>query len=743
MAENLAPRLRVGETGPKVKNIQGASTSTFAVLGIFEKGPVGVPTFCAGPEDVLRIFGSPIANGLGAKGLALVAANGNKACYVTRIVHMTDINDASSSTAIAAFKMIDDRVPNAGQAASGSVKVVNNAIEVFAKAAAYIDILNNTFDAGDKVTVNGIDFTQGVGFFPGATLALTATALKDAINASTDVSIQGVVVASVLISNPTRVIIEAVVPGTAGNAITLAETDGATDNFSLSGSALGGGTDGDSITVGSTVLRFGVEIQVGASDIATAQNIQAVVNPLAAVSASIDPSDPTNVLISAATVGVAGNSIALTKVDGDNDLTLSGATLTGGTEPETESSLLVTAADGPGKHANGRQIKISAAKNALATHFRLDVVSAGGVVLDSFDNVNLIAGDENHVEARVNGKSKKLIAVVDQESSNTTSSKNLPAVGLHALAGGNDGLVGLSDLDFIGSESAKTGMYAWKNIEGRFALAACWDRPTVAVQKAGLQYAEAMTHFLWVTSMPNGLSAQAYVAFRNTNGLTSDHGWDAFPNLVIADTTAGAPEGSEVVISNSAAFIGRCGFVDNATGKGVSKAPAGINDGAIKGIIRLESEETQAQEIRDLLFPEGVNPIWSEEGVGPYIDGARVSKLGGTVDNVNERRVYIYLKTSIKNGLKYLKHENIDEAFFNSMNGTVTTFLDRFWRQGGLKGAIPQEAFVVDTSFGPGTLNPIETQNNGEAYGRAGIATKKPGYFIYFDFSPMEEEAAA
>jgi len=733
--EDLAPRIRTGETPPKVQNIQGAPTSTFAMLGIFQKGPIGVPTFTAGPEDVRKIFGGPIAGGLGQKGLALAYSNGAGAGYVTRVVHYTDPSDLSTSTAIASFKAIDDRIPNAGVAASGSVKVANNAIEEWEYAVASFDVINNAIDAGDKLTINGEDFQETVDFVVGGTAALTATAIMTAINASIAPAISGVLTASINISNPIRVLLTAVVPGTAGNALTLVEVDGATNNFTISGATFSGGANGDSLTVGAITLQFGIDIALGVTSILTALAIQVAVNALVAVSAAIDPTDTTRVLVTAAAVGTAGNSIALTKVDADNDLTLSGATLTGGSDPESEIATTVTASDGPGTHANGRIIRISAAKNALASWFRLDVLSSAGVVQDSFDNLNLNPASSDYAELRINGRQNKLITFVDEESTNTLGNNNLPALGDHLLAGGNDGLVGITDQDFIGDSGTKTGIYAWKNLEARFALACCWERPTLAVQQAGRQFAELQKHFAWIEDTPAGQTAAQVVAYKSANGISSEFSALYWPLVVISDMTPGISFGSDLVIGNSPVVLGRCAATDNAVGKGVAKAPAGIVDGAIKGIVRLETDVTQDQAVRDLLFPDGINPLWSEQGVGPFIDGARLTKLDGLVSNFNERRVFIFVEVSIAQGIRYAKHENIEEKLYNSLNATVTVFLTRFWRQGGLRGAIPQEAFYVDFTFGSGTINPPSEAEASRVNGEIGIATKKPGYFFTISFT--------
>ncbi len=105
-------------------------------------------------------------------------------------------------------------------------------------ASGTITVTNNTLDAGDALVINGVTFTNGTEFSPGVDTTATALAIANAINASNNKLVNGVLTASAALAVVT---ITADVKGTAGNAITLAESDGATNNFTLSGATLTGG----------------------------------------------------------------------------------------------------------------------------------------------------------------------------------------------------------------------------------------------------------------------------------------------------------------------------------------------------------------------------------------------------------------------------------------------------------------------------------------------------------------------
>lgn len=105
-------------------------------------------------------------------------------------------------------------------------------------ATGSITIANNTIESGDKVTINGVDFVETTDFAVGGSASVTAGNLATAINNSAHPSIYDQVTA---LAVGAVVNLTAVKKGVIGNAITLAETDSGTNNFTLSGPTLTGG----------------------------------------------------------------------------------------------------------------------------------------------------------------------------------------------------------------------------------------------------------------------------------------------------------------------------------------------------------------------------------------------------------------------------------------------------------------------------------------------------------------------
>jgi len=100
---------------------------------------------------------------------------------------------------------------------------------VFTFTAGKIKVLNNVFDAGDEVAVEGIAFRFGVEWAAGGSIAITAQNIADSINISTNDSILGRVAA--IFDEVDTISLIPVIQSV--EAISVVESDGATDNFEV------------------------------------------------------------------------------------------------------------------------------------------------------------------------------------------------------------------------------------------------------------------------------------------------------------------------------------------------------------------------------------------------------------------------------------------------------------------------------------------------------------------------------
>ena len=119
-------------------------------------------------------------------------------------------------------------------------------------ASGTITVNDGDLDDGtDAITIGTTTLTEGTQFLEDATSATnTATNITTAINAN--------LTTVTATSSGAVITLKAVTGGTGGNTIVLAETDNATDNFTLSGGTLSGGGDSfEYINIYTTVLQPG------------------------------------------------------------------------------------------------------------------------------------------------------------------------------------------------------------------------------------------------------------------------------------------------------------------------------------------------------------------------------------------------------------------------------------------------------------------------------------------------------
>jgi len=400
---------------------------------------------------------------------------------------------------------------------------------------------------------------------------------------------------------------------------------------------------------------------------------------------------------------------------------------------------LKVSASSPGKWGDNLKVKI--ADNGT-NKFDLEVyetVNGSDVLRDKFTGLTMDPTDtQNYVEYRVNGKGRKYIVVEDQSSA-TAAPDNRPAVGTFPLAGGDDGLTDLDDTDFIGDPTSRTGLYAMNTLDELFTFAVP-GKTTSAVHNAMIAYAEGRKDCYFVLDLPFGLTAQEAADYRQTTlGANTDYGEANWPHLVITDPLTKQRK----TIPNSGFVMGAMGRTFAA--KGAWKAAAGVEDGRLFGAIALETDEVNDRGARDILYQAQINPIYFVPNYGICKFGSLTLAVDGNkLQHVNQRWTFLYCEDSIKRGTMWELFENIDTNLMKKAERTIKAFLLGVWRDGGLKGDRPQDAFYVQVDLGN---NPESETSKGNLRHRIGLAIHTPANFVYFEFErdqrALEAELAA
>ncbi|MDI3548128.1 MAG: uncharacterized protein PWR10_1780 [Halanaerobiales bacterium] len=379
-----------------------------------------------------------------------------------------------------------------------------------------------------------------------------------------------------------------------------------------------------------------------------------------------------------------------------------------------------------GTWGNRLKIMISDATKDSTNKFKLEVletVNGQDVLRETFDELSMDDTSIDYVENRINSKSQ-YITVTDLDSA-TAAPDDRPTAGTFTLANGDDGLTGLTDVDYIGSAAGRTGLYAL-DVVNESLLIAVPGITTSAVQNAALDYAAGRKDCFVVLDPPMGNTPDEVKTYvETTAGLNSNYGAFYYPNVKIMDPVTA----KEKVVPPSGFIIGAYARTDGE--KGVWKVAAGIEDGRLAGVIGLETELVNDKGIRDILYPARINPIPFLRGYGIRVYGARTLDGSGGFPYINERRTFIFCEKSIDEGTQFAEFENNEPGLWKRLTRSINAFLLGVWKQGGLKGATPQEAFFVKIDE---ELNTPETIDQGLLRGRIGLATHRPAEFIWFEF---------
>ncbi len=191
-----------------------------------------------------------------------------------------------------------------------------------------------------------------------------------------------------------------------------------------------------------------------------------------------------------------------------------------------------------------------------------------------------------------------------------------------------------------------------------------------------------------------------------------------FPWLVVQDAVSGAL----VTQPPSGHMAGIWARVDSS--RGVHKAPA---NEPINGAVNLVHQVTRGEQ--ELLNPEGINCIRRfPEGIRVW--GARTrAPQSGEYRYINVRRLTNMIKESIAEGTKWMVFEPNDSTLWGQCRRDVGAFLTNVWRDGGLLGQTPEEAFFVKCDA---ETNPPEVRNEGQVVAVIGISIVRPAEFVIF-----------
>lgn len=306
----------------------------------------------------------------------------------------------------------------------------------------------------------------------------------------------------------------------------------------------------------------------------------------------------------------------------------------------------------------------------------------------------------------------------------------------YRLAGGQDGVMPVPDSSLLGSEVAKTGLYALDDVDliNILCIPRAADLADTAMRAV---YAEATTYCerrraMLLVDMPEAVAdlerAQAWLAANE--GLRHRNAAVYFPRTRVPDPlNANRPR----AIGPSGTIAGLYARTDAQ--RGVWKAPAGTD-------ARLRNVDSLAYLLTDLqngaLNPLGVNALRVFPIYGPVCWGSRTLEgadaLASDYKYVPVRRFTLFLEESLYRGTQWVVFEPNDEPLWAQVRLNLGAFMQSLFRQGAFQGTTPREAYFVKCDRETTTQDDI---NRGIVNIVVGFAPLKPAEFVIVRIQQM------
>ena len=335
--------------------------------------------------------------------------------------------------------------------------------------------------------------------------------------------------------------------------------------------------------------------------------------------------------------------------------------------------------------------------------FTIDVAEGGTDpehVRETHADLSMEADTPNYAQTRVNDpvRGSRWIMVTDLANASVVAVDIPVALAWTPMALGRDGTP--TSGQFIGNEAAHTGFFAFDTQD--IQLLTC-ERTDAGIVVAALAYCENRGDCMYVGAVPEGLteSGQA-IPYGVSFQAKKAYGALYAPWITVADP-AGLGENPRRDIPPVGHVLGMMGRVER--NRGVWKAPAG-DEANLANVLDVTYRLTDAEHT-NLAKQGAINGIRFIPRAGVVVDASRTLSTDPRWMYVGVRLLFNFVKSSLKNGLRWVRQEPNRDALWNAIKyNAVTPFLLGLWRQGAFGTGTPAEVFTVicDASNNPPNL---------------------------------------
>ncbi len=361
----------------------------------------------------------------------------------------------------------------------------------------------------------------------------------------------------------------------------------------------------------------------------------------------------------------------------------------------SSTALTVTAGrlneEDPGAWGNELAVRIIAGPGDL-----VDLIvrypGVDGRDVETWENLDFgSAASRAAVQDRINRSSNYIKVEVPNvgppaaTSTTSTTDEDFVLLGEAAASGTTTG----TDGTFAAGAEVAAYQSAITRFEGEpIQLLCCPETHATAVVRAGIDHCEALGDRMYVGHLQQTATPPSTDPVSTT--LRGDKVYGALyaPWLAVSDPNSIDPK-----------FVPPVGHVLGAYDRitrerGVWRAPAG-DIARLAGVL---DTQWKVSDIDHTTFAKryGVNLVRPLVGKGIVVDSARTLSTNPLWYYINVRRLFNFVKTSLKDGLRWVAHEPNDPRLWDRVRlESVRPFLMNLWRQGAFGPGAPDEVFTI------------------------------------------------
>ena len=320
--------------------------------------------------------------------------------------------------------------------------------------------------------------------------------------------------------------------------------------------------------------------------------------------------------------------------------------------------------------------------------------------IERFESLSMQSSLDYYAPTVVNDQASgsRYITIADQKSG-TGPGQNVPAASTASTpfyqlgqAGGTNGSDGNApaDTDYIGDPDQRTGLYAFDPVS--IQLLTCPETTSTGVVLASLSYCENRGDAMYVGTAPYGFDLSGIKTYASALRARKVYGALYAPWIQIVnplDTTGKNPILWIPPVGHVLGAYARIGDT-----RGVWKAPAG-DEAQLLNALGVEFDMTDVDHT-DLVKNGGVNGIRAIPGSGIIVDASRTLSTDTRWLFVNVRRLFNFVKSSLRDGLRFVAQEPNTAELQRAVNfNVIRPFLLDLWRQGAFGSDPPEQVFTI------------------------------------------------